>query len=331
MRAHSAWKDSRADWGAVALRLRAHSPPGKLNFMCRMMFAAVAATLMTSSLGAQQVPGRDLYQFPVGTLAEAPALASAAGGGFWNPATIALAASDKLLFSASALNSSHDQGVSSELATLAVRLRGGITAGASMAMSGLSELIRTDTDPQSIGDAIPYSSMVLSAVLAAERGPATLGIALRRRSGTVDLSSGRVRSVDVGAVLNRPAGLPFRAAVSSFLLSPARNLERATGVAAAEAFLPITKNDLRVGFSYQLDEGGGDDRYLYGSGRIGMLDLRGGMAQQNAFGSTTTRMRLGLGLHYHRYIVGVASEDGTAGLGPTYQFLLTTVIPSIKQ
>jgi hypothetical protein len=34
---------------------------------------------------------------------------------------------------------------------------------------------------------------------------------------------------------------------------------------------------------------------------------------------------LGLGLRYARYLVGVAREEGTAGLGSTYQFLLTTV------
>lgn len=294
-----------------------------------MMFAAVAATLMMRPLGAQQVPGRDLYQFPIGTLAEAPALASAAGGGFWNPATIALPDSIRALFSLSALTSSHDQGVSSQLATIATRLRGGVTAGVSMALASVSELIRTDTDPQSIGDEIPYSSMVLSATVAAERGPATIGVALRRRSGTVDLTSGQVRSIDVGATLTRPAGLPFRAAISSFLLSPVRDLERSSGMAAVEGYIPVTKNDLRVGASYQLDEGGGDERYVYGSGRVGLLDLRAGVSQQKTFGNSTTRMRLGVGIQYHHYRVGIASEDGTAGLGPTYQFLLTTVVPSI--
>ena len=44
----------------------------------------------------------------------------------------------------------------------------------------------------------------------------------------------------------------------------------------------------------------------------------------------TSRLRLGLGLHYSHYLVGVAREDGTAGLGANYQFLLTTVIPKVR-
>ena len=304
--------------------------PGKLNFMCRLTFAAVAAAAALSPLHAQQVPGRDLFTFPLGTLAEAPALASAAGGGFWNPATIALPSSERALFSAAALESPIEQGVSARIGTAAYRLRSGVTAGVSFAQSDVSDILRTGTDPASIGDQVPYSSMIISGVVAAERGPATLGVALRRRTGTVDITSGHSTSLDVGGMVDRPAGLPFRAAISSFLLSPSRKFERASAIGAVEGYLPRNAGtDSRAGVSYQRDEGGASESFVYGSGRVGLVDLRGGVARQTSFGSTTTRLRLGVGVRYSHYLVGVAREDGTAGLGASYQFLLATVIPRV--
>ena len=306
--------------------MRGDSTPGKLNLMCRMTFAAIAASAALSPLGAQQVPGRDLFQFPLGTLAEAPALADAAGGGFWNPATIALHGQGRLLLSAAALNSSPDQSVSSQLGTLAYQLRSGITGGISVAQSSVSDLARTDTDPQSMGDAIPYRSTILSGIVAVERKSMTLGLALRRRSGAVDQARGAATSIDLGGVVNRPGGLPIRLALSSFLLSPSRGVERTSAVGAIEGYLPVAR-DLRAGLSYQQDRGSGTETFLYAARRAGALDLRGGIARQRAFGASTTRLRLGVGLRYAGYLVGIAREDGTAGLGATYQFLLTTVFP----
>jgi hypothetical protein len=298
--------------------------------MCRLTFAALAAAVALSPLHAQQVPGRDLFTFPLGTIAEAPALAISAGGGFWNPATIALRHGDRALFSAAALESPIEQGVTAQIGTIAYQFRPGVTAGVSYASSGVGDILRTDTDPQSIGGEIPYNSSIFSAIVAAERGPATLGVAVRRRWGTVDLTRGRATSIDVGATLDRPVGLPIRAALSSFLLSPSRNIERASGIGAIEGYLPRSLGtDTRAGVSYQQDEGGGGESFVYASGRAAFLDLRGGFARQTSFGSTTTRMRLGVGVRYAHYLVGIAREDGTAGLSASYQFLLSTVIPRV--
>lgn len=295
-----------------------------------MMFAAIAAAAALSPLRAQQVPARDLFHFPLGTLAEAPALASAAGGGFWNPASIALNGASRALVSASALHSTLEQGVAAQIGTGAYRTKRGFTVGLSFAEAHVADIPRTDTDPQSLGD-VPFRSTIMSAVVAGERGPATVGLALRRRSGTVDVLEGSATSVDVGAVVDRPRGLPLRAAASTFLLSPSRDLERTSILAAVEGYLPVPGRDVRAGLSYQRDEGSGDESFLYASGRAGMLDLRGGFARQSSFGSSSTRLRLAAGVHYGHYVVGVSREDGTAGLGASYQFLLTTVIPMVAR
>jgi hypothetical protein len=295
--------------------------------MCRMTFAAIAALAVLSpihAVGAQEVPGRDLYQFSLGSLAEPGAMATAAGGGFWNPATIALSGDDRLLLAATALNTPIDQAVSAQLATVAYRLSDRLTAGVQISQASVADLIRTETDPQSIGSEIPYRSTIISAVASAQRGGASLGVALRRRSGEVDLTTGHATSIDVGGIIERPAGLPVRLAASTFLNAVSGVGERATSLAAAEALLPVHTADVRAGLAYQRDGGSGSETFAYASARSKMFELRGGLAKQSAYGSATTRLRLGLGLRYARYLVGVAREEGTAGLGSSYQFLLTT-------
>ena len=300
--------------------------------MCRKTFAAIAALAAFAPLRAQQLPGRDLFRLPLGAMGEAPALATAAGGGFWNPATLALPASDALRVSIVSLNTPDEQGITSLLGTAAYRIpRSRFTIGASVAQADVGDLLRTDTDPQSMGPAIQYSSLIASGIATASYGPGSVGVALRRRYATIDAASGHTTSLDIGGTLDRPAGLPVRVAASSFLLSRYREVEKASGMAAIEAYLPWTTNDLRGGVSYQLDEGGGDERFIYGSGRVSMLELRGGIASQQAYGYSTTRLRLGVGLHYGTYVVGIAREDGTAGLTASYQFLLTMSVPRVSK
>lgn len=298
-----------------------------LNFMCRTTFAAAAALMATAlarPLAAQQVPGRDLYQFPLGSLAEPSALATDAGGGFWNPATLALDQSTKLLLSATALNSPIEQSVSAQLGTVAYRIRSGLTVGAQVAQASVTDLIRTDTDPQSIGEDIPYRSTILSAVAALSRGHGTVGVALRRRSGALDQQTGHATSLDIGGTIERPAGLPIRLAASTFLSAITGSGDRVTLLGAAEGLLPVRVADVRLGVAAQREHDAGSETYAYGSVHASLIELRGGVARQSAYGSSTTRLRLGLGLRYARYLVGVAREEGTAGLGSTYQFLLTT-------
>ncbi|MDB4882571.1 MAG: hypothetical protein JWL95_1337 [Gemmatimonadetes bacterium] len=292
-----------------------------------MTFAAIAALLLSSPicrLDAQQVPGRDLYQFPLGTLAEAGAFAMAAGGGFWNPATIALPAGERLLLSATALNTPIEQAVSAQLGTAAYRLSERFTAGVQVATASVTDLIRTDTDPQSIGGGIPYRSTIISAIAAASRGGASVGLAVRRRSGELDFTTGHATSIDVGGIIERPGGAPLRLAASTFLHSVGGG-DRVTTLAAAEGLLPLDAADVRAGVAFQTERETGSETFVFGSARTKMLELRGGLARQTSYGSTTTRLRLGLGLRYARYLVGVAREEGTAGLGSSYQFLLTTV------
>jgi hypothetical protein len=215
--------------------------------------------------------------------------------------------------------------VSAELGTLAYRAAPRITVGLQVAQASVGDLIRTDTDPQSIGDEIPYRSSILSAVGSATLGGANVGVAVRRRSGEIDATTGHATSVDVGGTIERPAGLPVRLGLSTFLRSLSGKGDRVTTLGALEGLLPVKGADVRAGLAYQDDRDAGSETFAYGSARSGIVELRGGLARQHAFGSSATRLRLGLGLRYARYLVGVSREEGTAGLGSTYQFMLTTV------
>ncbi len=314
----------------VALPLRGARRPDNLNFMCRKTFAAAAACLALCPLGAQQVPGRELFSFPLGSMAEAPALANTGGGGLWNPATIALGRGDRLRAAFAAFDAPIDQGVTAQVATIALQMRPGLTGGVSLAMASVGDLHNTDTDPQSISGEIPYRSTIISGVLAAQRGSTTLGLALRHRSASLVSTGSSANSVDVGVTTDHPFSLPLRAGLSTFLLSPSRSRERASAVGAIEGYIPWhQERDLRAGVSYQLDEAGGDERFVFASGRASVLELKAGLARENAFHYSSTRLRLGVGVHYAHYLVGVSREDGTSGLAASYQFFLSTVVPKV--
>jgi len=55
--------------------------------MSRFIFAALGSIVLAGPVAAQQVPGRDLFEFPIGLLAEPAALSAQMTGGLWNPAS----------------------------------------------------------------------------------------------------------------------------------------------------------------------------------------------------------------------------------------------------
>ena len=74
------------------IRLTSTLRLGNLKYMSRFIFATLGSLVLTAAAAAQQVPGRDLFEFPLGLLAEAPALSMQMTGGLWNPATASLRA-----------------------------------------------------------------------------------------------------------------------------------------------------------------------------------------------------------------------------------------------
>ena len=302
--------------------------PGKLKYMSRFIFAALGSLSLACAAAAQQVPGRDLLEFPVGVLAEAPPLSSQMTGGLWNPATAALRNPRRAAFGFASLSSPQDLGVRVNLLAGAYNVRPNLTAIASITSASVSDILRTETNPQSIGAEIDYGTTMFSAGLATAQKSFSFGVNARYRKGTSDDERNSAFYTDAGFVVNDIAGVPIRIAASTFLFAPWNESHEATYFAAADA--PVVRRDstlaVRVGGSVSNTESRGHENYVFATGSYRVIDLNAGVAHSYLFGNTTNRWRLGCGLRYASYTVAVGREDGAAGFGANYQFLLKRVI-----
>jgi hypothetical protein len=299
--------------------------PTNVKYMSRLIFAA-AASLAFSLAAAAQVPARDLLEFPLGTLAEAPALSTQMAGALWNPAASVLPHDARYKLGLAALTTPYEIGVEAKLLGAAFALRNHITGSVSLAQVSVTDIFHTETDPQSLGDAIPYGTSVLSAGAATKRGATSYGLAARYRWGSLDTATSGAFSLDGGLISERTFGTPVRVALSTFLLNPG-NTEPTTFLAAADVPLPLQDSSwtVRAGLSMQTTQGRGQESYLFTTARYRLFDARVGISQSNAFGNVNRRARLGVGVRIGRYAVALSREDNVAGFGATYQFLLTSV------
>src|SRR5688500_4870029 len=111
-----------------------------------------AFVLAASSANAQSVPGRELLDFPVGALVEAPALATQTAGGAYNPAAmllpVPLGARGRTRVSVGALSSRGERGPPGLLASVAYAPRPRWGASVSLARVTVSQIDRTETTPE---------------------------------------------------------------------------------------------------------------------------------------------------------------------------------------
>lgn len=280
-------------------------------------------------LAAQLVPGRDLLSFPLGLTSEAPALGTTAGFGLWNPASVLVPDGSRARFAVGTMSAPVDLAVTAQLATVAGRWRDGTTVAIGIAHAAVNDLLRTDSDPQSIGDEIQYATTLVSLMAARRLGPVTLGTALRVRSGRLDNISRHAVSVDVGVISRGLGPRDIRLAASSFLASAASNEhERAELLTAIDARLAGTDSlrTSRIGASYTAGDGLTRETFGYAAARWARLEGRVGAARTEAFGHTNWRGRLGVAFHHRGYVIGVAREEGAGNLSATYQFTLSSVV-----
>jgi hypothetical protein len=296
--------------------------------MRRKFLCGLAAIVCAPGLAAQSVPARDLWEFPLGAVLEPAALATEPGGGLWNPASTHLGRNEKWRIGVASVASASAQSVDGQLLSASYRRQTGVTVGFSVARTSVASILRTDTDPQAVGD-VPYSSLLLSATAARQLLPhVTAGVAMRYREGRADRSVDHAIAADVGVVVD---GLPVRdarVAVSSFLWRPGREIQdRPAIVAAADLrLMGDVHRETRIGYSLNGVNRGAKELGPFVAWRFDRADLRAGYLRTTASGRTVSRVRSGIALHYARYVVGVAREEGASGLGPLYQFTLSSLI-----
>jgi hypothetical protein len=297
--------------------------------MRRFALAIAAVLLASAASGAQQLPGRDLFDLPVAALAEGTALALFAGDGLRNPASLYVTPAERGRLSISSLSTGREQRVGAQTMALAYAVRGN-TIGLSLARSTVSDIARTDTDPQTIGPDIPYGLLVVS-IAAARREARTLtsGIALRYQRGELDTERRTELGLDAGLVMDSVARRDVTVAGSTFLWRPgARGGSGAAFSAAVDArafTLPqLANTNLRVGYAWTGTVAMSNEHFGYVTLRSRVWEARVGLARLVTENDATTRLRLGLGARSGRYRLGVAREENPYGLSPSYVFMLVT-------
>ena len=297
--------------------------------MRRMLICGLAALCWARGLTAQPVPARDLWEFPLGAVLEPAALAAEPGAGLWNPAASALRAGERIHLGVASLSSGAAQGVDGQLLSASFRRASGTTLGLSVARTSVAGLVRTDSDPLSVGD-ISYASVLVSATAARTLVPhVTAGLAVRWREGRADQAVNTAIAADLGVVVHDLPWRNARVALSSFLWRPGREIDdRPALVAAVDARVvgESAARELRLGLSQNNVNRGATERGPFLSGRLDRLEARAAIVRASAGANRVTRIRSGLAVYYARYVVGVAREEGISGLGPVYQFTLSSTL-----
>ncbi|MEP6763387.1 MAG: hypothetical protein ABJB66_03700 [Gemmatimonadaceae bacterium] len=285
------------------------------------------ALFASNTLAAQPIPARDLWQFPLGAVLEPAAFATEAGTGLWNPASMAMQPGMRFRFGVAKLSAT--QGVDGYLLGAAWRSPSGTSYGLSLARAGVDGLVRTEGDPTSAGT-IAYSTTLISATIARQIVPhVTMGMSARYRDGRTDQEDGSAIAGDVGVVIDSLPWHSIRFAASSFLWRPGREHDdQPVFLSSIDGrVLPQeTGPNIRLGYQRNVVKSGLVEHGPFASARVDLLEVRGAYVMTRVYGHSNTRLRSGIALHFARYAVGLGREEGVSGLGPLYQFTLSSFV-----
>jgi hypothetical protein len=277
---------------------------------------------------AQRVPGRDLLDLPLGTLADAPTLAGS-DVVIWNPAGIMVPGHHLGRAGFAAVQTPADLGASALGFVLSAALPREMAAALSIVRGSVSGLARTtDTPETSLGD-IPYNTTMGSLAIARRNQRVTAGLALRFRVGTVDIERRGALGLDGGLRTDSILGFPIRGALSTFLWRPANGSDEETaysGAFDAPVFRADSAVEARAGYSLTLVERRTSEHYVFVGATGKRWEGRVGVARHESSGEPEWSLRVGTGLQYGRYHIGLAREGARDQLGGIYQFTLGTII-----
>lgn len=293
-----------------------------------LLMIATLAVGLAAPAGAQRVPGRDLLDYPIGALAEPPVMARA-DVALWNPANIIPAPGNRGRVGFATLQTPTDLGVSVVGASLAAALPRNLAAAVSAVRGSVAGIPRTTYDPTTVPGDIPYNTTMLSAGFARRTENVTAGVALRFRAGTVDTEHRGAFGADGGILADSLLGLPIRGAASTFLWRPANGADEETaysGALDAQLYRIDSVVVARGGYALTLVEQRTAEHYAFVGASGKRWEVRTGLARYRSAGESEWSLRVGTGLEYGRYHIGVAREGARDGLGGIYQFTLTTLI-----
>jgi hypothetical protein len=297
--------------------------------MWRIAFASLWLAPAAGLSQSRLIPGRDLLEFPVGLAAESSALGDQTGMGLWNPATALLPPGARWRLAAASMSAPADVAVSAQAGSVAGSWRGS-TFAFTVARAAVAGLSRTESDPQSIGDDVEYSTIVVSAIAASRLSSHVVaGVALRSRTGRLDDIKRTGVALDAGFIADHLGDRDVRLGASTFLFSPVGgNRDRPAYAVGADVRVvgPDSAHAVRAGYDARLTPGLSTEQFLFAEGRWGRWEIRGGPAHTEIYGAGSWRLRLGLAVHHAGYAIGVAREESANGIAATYQFTLSSVL-----
>jgi hypothetical protein len=270
-----------------------------------------------------------LLDFPIGTLGDAPALSTTTGLGLANPAAIRIGDGHLGRVSLSAVQTPADVGVSVLAFAGAVALPQQVVASFSLVQGSVSDIPRTELDPQSLPGDISYSTSLFSVGAARTQENVTAGVVVRYRLGRLDDQRRGALGLDAGVLADSLFGRPIRAGASTFLWRPANRSDEETAYSGAidvRVYSSPAKREARVGYSLTLVEQRTVEHYIFGSATGGPWDAAAGILRHESSSEGEWGMRIGIGLRRNRYHVGIARDGARDGIGGIYQFTLTSLI-----
>ncbi|HEX2779162.1 MAG TPA: hypothetical protein VHM30_06675 [Gemmatimonadaceae bacterium] len=296
--------------------------------MHRNWAAALALAFAARVTQAQRVPGRDLLDLPVGTLADAPTLAGS-DVALWNPAVIMVPRGHRGRFGFAAAQTPAELGASMLGVAMTGALPREMAAALSLVRGSVSGIARTEATPETRQGDVPYSTTMATLAFARRNQRVTAGLAVRFRQGTVDIERRGAFGLDGGLLGDSLFGLPVRGAISTFLWRPANGADEETAYSGAldgTVFRIDSTLEARAGYSLTLVERRTTEHYAFVGATTRRWEGRMGLARHESSGETEWSLRIGTGLQYGRYHIGLAREGARDGLGGIYQFTLGTLI-----
>ena len=285
-----------------------------------------AAALLPAGARAQSAVAADLWRVAAGTHATPAALAREGSAALWTPAATLGPAEPSLRLAVETIHSPAEAGVSGSVAAASARTKSGWTLSAVYGRLSISDLVRTETSPEALGN-IPAFAQVLSVGAArAVLVPGLAGgIALRALSARLDDRLEGRWALDAGLTYARPH---VRVGAATQFLAP-RTATSAPGASlllgaearTGETELLGTLGTVAVRYGTSIADGEAPSHLLSaGVALAGAFEVDVGAAREAVAGDAVWRSRFGAAVAAGRYRVCLGRDGGVHGFGATYRF-----------
>lgn len=292
--------------------------------------ATFLLSVLPFAVRAQAPASADLWRLSAASLTGPAALEAGPTAAFWNPAAAWNGA--RAAAGAQVVETPDVLGVGALIVGAGYRVRPGLAVQLLVARTGVSDLIRTTTSPNSDPGDIPVYEQLVGVGLALRRGPATGGAMLRFHNARFDTERDNGLTLDVGAraTLGRcslagashffPLDVASRDVTDYYLGGECQPISPPMWGAQGRVFL-------RYGVSARRGAGtSGSVRNTTVEHTVGAgleLDqhfrLDAAVAREEGYAEADWRPVIGVWFNVGRYALWAARASGLGGLGATYR------------